>query len=332
MTQINSHARPLSIWLFGCAFMVFAMAVIGAVTRLTESGLSIAEWKPLIGALPPLNETEWERVFALYKNTPEFQVKNSWMGLSDFKTIFFWEWFHRLWGRLIGIVFALPMIWFWVRKKIPSGYKSKFLLALGLGGLQGVLGWYMVKSGLVDNPAVSHFRLAAHLSLALLIYTVLLWLAFDLWSAQQTGGSFCLKRHGWITLAFVATTIIWGAFTAGLDGGMVYNTWPKMNTYWVPPEVTGLHSLLWDPAAVQFSHRWIAVLTACVVLSFAWRIKSIWLALAVFVQVGLGITTVLTQAHIHVAATHQAGAMIVLGLMIFYLHRLGLHNSHSGQR
>lgn len=311
-------------WLFFTAFMVFAMAIIGAITRLTESGLSMVEWKPLIGAIPPLSHDEWERVFGLYKQTPEFIHKNSWMELEDFKKIFFWEWLHRLWGRMIGLAFALPLAWFWIKKQIPDGYKGKFIGLFLLGGSQGVMGWFMVMSGLVDRPDVSHFRLAAHLILALLIYCVLLWLAFDFSSIKRSVGTFCEKRHGWIAFALLSVTITWGAFTAGLDGGMVYNTWPNMDSHMIPPEVTGLFSMLHDPAAVQFFHRWIAITAFIAVVSFGWRMKNFPLMGMIFVQVGLGIATVLSQVVIPLAALHQAGAMIVLGLMIRQLH--SLHN------
>lgn len=301
--------------------MVFAMAVIGAITRLTESGLSMVEWKPLIGAIPPMSEAEWQRVFDLYKQTPEFQHKNSWMQLADFQKIFFWEWLHRLWGRLIGLVYALPLFWFWVRGQIPQGYKGKLLFILLLGAGQGFMGWYMVMSGLVDRPDVSHFRLAAHLMLAFLIYACLLWVAFDLKYYTKIRCSFCQLRHGWVALALVVITATWGAFVAGLDGGMVYNTWPKMDAHWMPPEVTGLFAITHDPAAVQFFHRWIAILTGIAVFAYAWRIKNGPIAAMMFVQIGLGIATVMTQVSIPLAAAHQAGAMILIGLMVYELQR-----------
>lgn len=313
-------------WLFFTAFMVFAMAIIGAITRLTESGLSMVEWKPLIGAIPPLSQMEWERVFGLYQQTPEFIHKNSWMELGDFKKIFFWEWLHRLWGRIIGLVFALPLIWFWIKGQIPEGYKLKLLIVLFIGGLQGAMGWYMVVSGLSDIPEVSHFRLAAHLGLALFLMCALLWLAFD-FTGNQRGGTFCEKRHGWVAFVFLAITICWGAFVAGKDGGLLYNTWPKMDAHWIPPEVTGLWAITHDPAAVQFVHRWIAVITLVAIATFAFRVRDPWLAGMIFVQVGLGIMTILTQVWIPVAAAHQGGAMIVLGLMVRNLHRL--HNPQA---
>ncbi len=309
-------------WLFFTAFMVFAMAVIGAITRLTESGLSMVEWKPLIGAVPPLSQAEWDHVFGLYKQTPEFRLKNSWMELADFQKIFFWEWLHRLWGRMIGLVFALPLAWFWIKKQIPEGYKGKLLFALALGGAQGVMGWYMVMSGLVDRPDVSHFRLAAHLLLAIVIYCVLLWLAFGLNTRDDMGATYCQKRHGWAAFALLFVTVTWGAFTAGLDGGMLYNTWPMMDAHWIPPEVTGVFAILHDPGAVQFVHRWIAIAAFVFVLGFAIRRRNIALGTMIFVQVGLGIATVLSQVNILLAALHQAGALIVLGLMIHELHKI----------
>lgn len=317
LRQIN---RPIAIWLFTIAFMVLTMAVIGAITRLTESGLSIAEWKPLIGAIPPMSEAEWHRVFDLYKQTPEFIQKNSWMVLADFKTIFFWEWLHRLWGRLIGLAYALPLLFFWVRGMIPAGYKAKLVIGLLLGGAQGVMGWYMVKSGLIDRPSVSHFRLAAHLGLAFFIFAYLIWVGLSIAGKPVQAASFCIRRHGWISLLLVALTICWGAFTAGLDGGMLYNEWPLMGGHLVPIEITHAGALLNDPAGVQFVHRWLALFTAVVVLSFAWRTKNGPLAGMVFIQVALGMATLLSQVEIHTAAAHQAGAFIVLGLLIHNLY------------
>jgi len=314
--------QPIINWLYFTAFTVFAMAVIGAITRLTESGLSMVEWRPLIGALPPLNEAEWNRVFALYQETPEFQKKNMGMELAEFKNIFFWEWFHRLWGRMIGIIYVLPLLYFWMRKQIPEGYKIKLFIGLILGGLQGLMGWYMVKSGLIDRPSVSHFRLAAHLSLAFVIFSYLLWIAFSLRRTITILSSFCLKRHGWIAFIFVTITVIWGAFTAGLDAGLVYNTWPMMGSHWVPPELSAFIHIFNDPVSVQFTHRWIAVLTGILVLSFAYRVKSFPLAGMMLLQIGLGILTLLMQVPIHLAAAHQGGAFILTGIMMYHLQRM----------
>jgi cytochrome c oxidase assembly protein subunit 15 len=316
------NARPIISWLYFTAFAVFAMAVIGAITRLTESGLSMVEWHPLMGALPPLNETEWNRVFALYQETPEFQKKNFGMELEQFKSIFFWEWLHRLWGRMIGIIYALPLLYFWARKQIPEGYKLKLLIGLILGGLQGLMGWYMVKSGLIDRPSVSHFKLAAHLSLAFIIFSYLLWIAFSLRNPTPITSSFCLKRHGWIALFFVFSTVIWGAFTAGLDAGLIYNTWPMMGPHWIPPELSTFTNIFTNPVSVQFTHRWVAVLTSIIVLGFAYRVKSFPLSGMMFLQIGLGIATLLSHVVIPLAALHQAGALILTVLIIYHLQKL----------
>ena len=321
----NTNSNIISNWLLLSAFMVFAMAVIGAITRLTGSGLSMVEWRPLIGALPPLSTEEWTRVFDLYRQSPEYQKINAGMSLEEFKQIFFWEWFHRLWGRLIGIVYALPLLYFWIRKQIPQGYGLKLLIGLLLGASQGLMGWYMVKSGLVDRPSVSHFRLAAHLSLAAVIYCYLIWLAFDLRNVLFHKSSFCLKRHGWIALTLSFITLVWGAFVAGLDAGLLYNTWPMMGTHWGPPELTSMLHILTEPASVQFTHRWIAIVTAIMVLTFAYRMKSFPLAGIMLLQVGLGITTLITQVWLPLAALHQAGAFLLLGTLVYYL--CALHNT-----
>ncbi len=322
MKNLQKQHRSMILWLSITAFMVFAMAVIGAITRLTESGLSMVEWRPLIGALPPLNEEEWVRVFALYKESPEFTQQHSWMELGDFKKIFFWEWFHRLWGRTIGLVYALPLFYFWVRKMIPAGFHGRLFLLFILGGGQGVMGWYMVQSGLIDVPSVSHYRLAAHLFLAVILFTGLVWTVLDLKmeKAKWTWNNFCLKRHGLVSLGFLFTTIVWGAFVAGLDGGMVYNTWPMMGGEWIPAEVGVNDTFHSDPVAVQFFHRWIAVLSGLVIFTYALRVKSWALSGMIFLQIGLGISTLLTQVWIPLAALHQAGALILLTLLLKSMH------------
>lgn len=321
-----SELRSIAIWLFVCCGMVMAMTVIGAITRLTESGLSITEWNVIMGALPPLNEAAWQIEFDKYKASPEFETKHYWMVLSDFKQIFFWEWFHRLWGRMIGVVFAVPLIVFWVRKKIPQGLKPHLIALLVLGGAQGYMGWYMVQSGLVDRPSVSHYRLAAHLSLALIIYSYMAWLGLALWRSAQEGKRIA-TLHGGIALATVAITIVWGAFVAGLDAGLIYNTFPMMGNGIVPPEMWA-HSPAWinlfeNHASVQFSHRVLAMITGGLVLWYAARGFQrephpvyIYLALWVLMQIGLGISTLLSQVWLPVAVFHQLGAVILLTLMI----------------
>ena len=305
-------------WLYVCCFMVFAMAVIGAITRLTESGLSITEWKPIAGALPPLNETAWQEQFALYQQSPEFATKHNWMQIEDFKKIFFWEWLHRLWGRMIGVVFAIPYFYFLIQRKIPEGFKVRLFGIFLLGGLQGVVGWWMVASGLIDRPSVSHFRLATHLVLALTIFAAMWWTILDLKKSQNPPPSQPVKSgHAIATLVLLAITITWGAFTAGLDAGLMYNTFPMMDGSLTP---SGHPDILHDHGWVQFAHRWLAVTTGLMALALAARRKNAALAFMVFVQIGLGIATLLSQVNIALAALHQAGAIILLMVLLKEVH------------
>lgn len=326
---VKSPTHGIETWLLTCAIMVLIMAVIGAITRLEEAGLSITEWNVVSGALPPLDHAAWLAEFEKYKATPEYRAHHFWMSLEDFQYIFFWEWLHRLWGRLIGLVFAIPLLVFWLRRQIPQGFKLPLLGLLILGGAQGAMGWYMVKSGLVDRPDVSHYRLAAHLGLAFIIYAALLWT----WQAvrQQSlprlpkvQATFCLLRHGWTALALVAVTIVWGAFTAGLDAGKIYNTWPLMGGGPVPPELSGAGAAAYaDTAAgVQFIHRWIALPTAVIVAWFAHRAKSPLVAGAVLLQVALGFATLLSVVMVPVAALHQVGAFGVVTALLLTLYPL----------
>lgn len=325
-------------WLYVCCGLVFLMIIIGAITRLTESGLSMVEWRPLIGALPPMSEEEWQRVYTAYQQSPEFEKKHFWMEIGDFKKIFFWEWLHRFLGRLIGLVYALPFMFFLIKGWIPQGYKLKLFGLFILGGLQGLMGWYMVKSGLVDVPSVSHYRLTAHLSLALLIYTLMFWIAQNLKNFKtgtERSGHFCLYRQSWVTLCLLMITIFWGAYTAGLDGGLVYNdTFPKMGETWAPSEVW-FYKPVWvnffeHPAGVQFVHRWLAMLTGLAVLALSVRAmrtgymqaRFALLGVFVFVQIGLGIATLMSGVNIALAVAHQAGAVILLTLLLSCMHKL----------
>ena len=334
----NEQLKMMAYWLFFCCFSVFCMIIVGAITRLSGSGLSIVEWKPLMGALPPMSEQEWHKVFDLYKHSPQFKKENFWMELEDFKAIFFWEWFHRLLGRLIGVFYALPFLFFLVRGWIPSGYKLKLFGIFLLGGAQGFMGWYMVKSGLVDVPAVSHYRLAAHLSLALLIYVLMLWIGMTFLKSTKIGQEAHddkLFTHGWVILGMLILTIFWGAYTAGLDAGLVYNdSFPLMGGRFIPEEVW-FYKPYWmnffeNHAGVQFVHRWLAITTFFGVLSFVIHagIKKRkercfpLLGVVVFLQVGLGIATLFSNVHLHVAVTHQAGAVILLSLLMASLHHV----------
>ncbi len=333
-----ADTRAVALWLGACCVMVIAMMLIGAVTRLTESGLSMVEWRPLIGALPPLTEAEWQRVFALYKQTSEYQLANEGMRLEAFKTIFWWEYIHRLWGRLIGLVFALPLAWFALRRRIPPGMTPHLLVLLFLGAVQGVIGWWMVKSGFVDRTDVSQYRLAVHLGMAFLILGYMLWLALGLVGTGLDGRpSSGLRRGAWALLSVVSVTVISGALVAGLNAGLVYNEWPLMGAGLVPAEYTELRpfwrNLFDNPGAVQFDHRLLAYLTTGAAILF-WaaavrtaaaretRLASLLLLLAVAGQVLLGIATVLTAVPLALGVLHQAGAITLFCLTVWTVRTL----------
>ncbi|WP_339853442.1 COX15/CtaA family protein [uncultured Nisaea sp.] len=326
--------RPVAIWLAGVAVMVFLMIVIGGITRLTESGLSMVEWRPLIGWLPPMSEPEWYRVFSLYQDSPEFQKVNTWMTIDDFKNIFFWEYLHRVWGRLIGIAFALPFLVLALTGRIRRALYPRLGLLFLLGAIQGGIGWWMVKSGLVDNPAVSQYRLAIHLSVALLILVTLIRTALGLVrTPAETSRTY--RRHAIAVLHLIAITAVAGAFVAGLDAGLIYNTFPLMNGHVVPPDY-GFAQPFWinffeNPAAVQFNHRIIAMLTfASIVWLLIRAIRSTEIAprtrLAIHslagmsaIQVALGISTLLAQVPVALGAAHQGGAALTLSAAIWVL-------------
>ena len=325
MTDSN---RAIAIWLFVMAFLVAMMVVIGGVTRLTGSGLSMVEWRPLIGTLPPLSQAEWMRVFTLYQASPEYNDINYGMSLAEFKLIFFWEYFHRLWGRMLGIAFALPLAYFAIRKMIPQGYKLPLLVLLFLGGMQGVIGWWMVKSGLVSDPTVSQYRLATHLGMALFIYGMLLWTGFNLFYGKALRPS----GHMMGVVTIVAITIIAGAFVAGMDAGLLYNEYPLMGDGLVPIEYgeEGLSDPFENPAAAQFHHRWIAVLAVIGVLTL-WRranriahirSRGITVGAIVLGQFTLGIITLLNGVPVWMGAAHQLGAVLLLGACLWCVHGL----------
>lgn len=318
-----THSRKISLWLTFCALMIMAMTGIGAVTRLTESGLSITEWNVVSGTLPPIGEAAWRAEFAKYQATPEFSAKHHWMNIEDFKGIYFWEWFHRLWGRLIGMAFALPLAFFMLKGWIPKEDRLKYFGLLILGGAQGFMGWFMVQSGLVDQPSVSHFRLAAHLSLALIIYCALFWMAWRARLPADERPCLSLSPIGPIAV-FILTfiTVIWGAFVAGLDAGMIYNSFPMMGTGIVPPEF-GQTPFFYDPASIQFTHRCLAVLTGVCVFGVGLKLLPDHLNIAlammgwVLVQIGLGIATLLSVVYIPLAVAHQISAVILLTLILY---------------
>ncbi|MCM8611146.1 COX15/CtaA family protein [Accumulibacter sp.] len=333
--------RHVAVWLLVCSATVFAILVVGGVTRLTHSGLSIVEWQPIVGVIPPLDQVEWEATFEKYRQTPEYRQVNHRMTLDEFKGIFFWEYVHRVLGRLVGVVFFVPFLYFWLRGKLEPALVPKLLGIFVLGGLQGAMGWYMVKSGLVDDPRVSHYRLTAHLSLAFLIFIAMFWVALDLLSTRRgtthDAALRSLQRVGfWLTL-LVGYMVVSGGFVAGIRAGRAYNTFPLMNGHVLPPE-----SFIIEPwylnffnnmALVQFDHRLGAWLLAFLVPWFWWKIRlaavsntarlaGTLLLLAVFAQIILGIATLLLMVPVALGAAHQGGAMVVLGLLLWLNHEL----------
>jgi cytochrome c oxidase assembly protein subunit 15 len=323
--------RAIALWLVGCCAMVFAMVVIGGITRLTQSGLSIMEWAPISGALPPLNEAEWQRLFALYQQIPEYQEINRGMTLAEFKGIFWWEWVHRLWGRLIGVVFLAPFLWFLCRGRIRRGLAPRLALIFALGAAQGGLGWFMVASGFTERVDVSQYRLVAHLALALAIYAAMLWTALGLLgSAERWPVERRLRPHLSLALGFLVATIAMGGFTAGLHGGLVYNSFPLMGGEIAPSDLWSMApawlNFFENPPTAQFVHRWLAVATALVLLALRWRERGAGslpvraVTTMALVQVGLGIATLLLVVPIPLAALHQAGAVALLTLVLWALH------------
>jgi len=335
---IEKSYKAIIVWLFVIAFMVFVMIVLGGVTRLTQSGLSMVEWKPISGWLPPMNLSDWQVLFDKYRQFPEFAQNNSDMTVFDFKNIFWLEFIHRVWGRLIGIVFLLPMVFFLLTKQLAGKIAVHAFIIFLLGGLQGGLGWFMVKSGLIDEPNVSQYRLTAHLGLAVVILGYSLTLSFDLIKKQRPIVSIAdasplnMIRFSNLILGMVFITLLSGGFVAGLDAGLVYNTFPLMDGQLIPDEAFDLSPLYLNAfenvALVQFDHRILAITTTIIVIIF--RIKSIglnlpgrsllisnFLTLMVLIQAGLGISTVLLAAPITLAATHQGGAIILFALALW---------------
>jgi cytochrome c oxidase assembly protein subunit 15 len=328
--------RPLALsnWLFSVAFLVFAMVVIGGITRLTESGLSITEWRPITGAIPPLSDADWARAFELYQRTPEYRQINgpAGMDLVAFQRIFFWEWLHRLMGRIVGLAFALPLAWFALKRAIPSGYGWKLAGLLLLGAAQGVLGWYMVMSGLADRTDVSHLRLSAHLLLAFAIMGALIWVALDLRRLAATGNDqpARLTQLSATVLAILAVQILYGAWVAGLNAGQVANSWPLMHGRFVPDGIDWSlgagHALTYDPFLVHFIHRWWAWVAVAALVIFARRVRpldrraSIAIHSAFGTQILLGIGTVLTGVALGLAALHQAVAALLVAATVWGAH------------
>lgn len=329
--------RQVATWLLVCCGLVFAMVVLGGITRLTGSGLSMVDWRPIMGWLPPLSDAEWQRTFEMYQLSPEFLKINTHMDVNDFKGIFWLEYLHRLLGRTIGIVFAVPFTFFLFKGYIARREWPKYTLMFILGGLQGVLGWYMVKSGLVDNPHVSQYRLTAHLLAAFLVYAFMFWVAMSLLFPQSGD-----NRHSWyrktlLLTCLISITVVSGGFVAGLKAGEIYNTFPMMGSSFIPPGLTALDPV-WRNAfdnltTVQFDHRILAISTFLLVIIYWLRIRRTEmpkrasvatnaLLHTVTLQVILGISTLLLSVPTALAAAHQAVAILVFTIALFLTHSL----------
>lgn len=327
----SARPRAISNWLLTLCGLIFVMIVVGGITRLTESGLSITEWKPITGAIPPLTEAQWLREFELYKRIPEYQQINRGMSLDEFKNIFFWEWMHRQLGRVIGLVALLPLAWFAARRAIPKGYGWRTGSIFVLVCIQGAIGWWMVASGLTQRTDVSHVRLAVHLLTALFIFGFALWTALDLRSPGAVPRR--IPTIGLWTLAALAVQMLFGAYVAGLDAGYAFNTWPLMGSDLYPAGAPWLEPFIRNfvdnPITVQFIHRWWAfvVLAFAVVLSrrvkrAGGRLQSILVHAAIGTQILLGIATLMTGVDLHVAVAHQATAALLLASIVAAAHRL----------
>ena len=340
VTEQKHHDRQVASWLLFCAAVILGMILLGGVTRLTGSGLSMVEWKPLMGVIPPLSEQAWLETFEKYQQYPEYQKVNRGMTLDGFKSIFMFEYLHRVLGRLIGVLFLVPMLYFSFRHRIRPGLIPRLVILFLLGGCQGLLGWYMVKSGMVDNPRVSQYRLTAHLGLAVAIYAYMLWLAFDL-LYTKAGAQFArhrpYARWSLLLVALVYLMILSGGLVAGTRAGFAYSTWPLMGDSFIP---RGLYAgtpawldMFEDITTVQFNHRMFAYLLVVLISGFAvlvyrsgvarrGRLAVSLLVLAMLAQVGLGISTLLLHVPVPLAAAHQGGAMVLLTATLFASHVL----------
>jgi cytochrome c oxidase assembly protein subunit 15 len=336
-TEEVRRDRVVLAWLWLLFGMVFAMEFIGGATRLTGSGLSMVEWRPLMGVIPPIGTAEWSEVFARYQESPQYQEVNSWMRLDDFKRIFFWEYVHRAFGRLIGIVALVPWLLFVLQKRLPAWLARRSLVAIALGGLQGLLGWYMVRSGLVDRPEVSHFRLAAHLLLAILIAQWVLWILLDIHypRAGRKRGMSWLPALCFSLIGLIALQIVYGAFMAGTQAGLLFPSFPDMNGVYAPQHFFTSASLLADllenPHAIHWVHRMLGWLLVLCVGLIAYRVRSehqhivpawapsalVLLALAQFV---LGALTAVYQVPLLLGVGHQAGAFLMISSATLVAH------------
>ena len=330
--------KKVIYWLLTGCTLIFIMVIVGGITRLTHSGLSISNYKLISGTLPPMNEAEWLTAFDLYKQYPEYQKINSGFSLEEFKDIYFWEWIHRVIGRFIGLVFLLPFLYFLITKQLSKATIKKCILLLVLGGFQGFLGWYMVKSGLVDNPDVSHYRLAMHLTTAFITFAYTLWVALDLIYPTLKKANKRFRLFLRMALGILIVQIIWGAFVAGLDAGWIHNHWPLMNGGKLIHETVTLEqNPVWKnfvegKSGVQFVHRYLAYIVVAMIAFIWFKARSFTLTTSqkngvnllvglVLVQFILGVFTLLLQVPVWLGVLHQVVAFFLLAAMTFTLHR-----------
>ncbi|WP_339609583.1 COX15/CtaA family protein [uncultured Planktosalinus sp.] len=332
--------KPVVIWLFTGCFLIFIMVLVGGITRLTDSGLSMTDWHIITEVIPPLNEQEWEAAFEEYKQFPEYKKINSNYDfqLEDYKFIYFWEWFHRLLGRLLGVVFIIPFVYFWTKKMLDKETLKNCFILLFLGGFQGFLGWYMVKSGLVDIPYVSHYRLAMHLITAFITFSFTFWVALNLIYPKEKPQFISLRNLIRFSFAVLIIQIIWGAFVAGLNAGLIHNTWPMMNDGKLIHESVFIEqqpvwrNFIEGKSGVQFIHRYLAYIVVALILAIWIKAKKLtltfaqkqsinWLLVLVAIQFILGIVTLLYAVPLSLGVLHQIGAFFLLAAMTFSLHR-----------
>ncbi|MEM9313176.1 MAG: COX15/CtaA family protein [Pseudomonadota bacterium] len=332
------HDRQLALWLLCCAAVIYGMILLGGVTRLTESGLSMVEWRPIMGAWPPLGEAAWQEVFDKYRQFPEYQKINQGMSLGEFKVIFMYEYLHRVLGRVIGLLFVIPLMIFALRGVVRPGLMPRLALLFVLGGCQGLLGWYMVKSGLVDRPSVSQYRLTAHLGLAVALYAAIVWQVLRLWPRGAAPSPIASPRHltvAMLLLALVYLMILSGGLVAGTDAGYSYPTWPRMGDGFLPPglyaSTPAWQAAFEDVTTIQFNHRLFAYLLFFLVGGFGLflllrgrdrtlRLAGAALLVVLLLQLTLGISTLLSHVAVPVAAAHQGGAIALLTVMIVTVH------------
>lgn len=330
--------KPIIIWLLTGCTLIFIMVIVGGITRLTHSGLSMSNYKLISGTIPPINEQEWNEAFELYKQYPEYKKLNTHFNLEDFKGIYFWEWLHRVIGRFIGLVFIIPFLYFFIRKKLSKSTLKKCLILLGMGAFQGFLGWYMVKSGLVDRPDVSHYRLAAHLSTAFLTFAYCLWVALDLCYPNRKKINITFRNQIRVSLIILIIQIIWGAFVAGLDAGFIHNHWPLMSdgkwvheTVYIEQEPL-LKNFVEGRSGVQFIHRYLAYFVVGFIFYLWFKAKKTpitqlqqnglnSLVILVGLQFFLGVLTLIWAVPVWLGVAHQVGAFLLLAAMTFTLHR-----------